>query len=89
MRPASHARHERAKTLADVLLDLDGEHVRSLHLGVHELDDALKLRGDDVGDEDEADATRSEIRGRLLPEGVCVSVRAEMGCQLVRRVQLG
>jgi hypothetical protein len=46
--------------IADVLLDLDAEHLGWAHALVQELDHAAELARDPIGHEDEADAAGSE-----------------------------
>ena len=51
-----------------VLLDLDRQHLSRGHLAVEVLDDAAQLGTDSIGNEDEPESFRFEIRIDGLPE---------------------
>ena len=60
--------HERLTSLADVLLDLDGEDLDPDEVLVEELHDALQLGRDDIGDEEEPELAGREVTRGPLPE---------------------
>ena len=84
-------------TSAHVLRDFHGIDLSPCHALVQELDDATKLRWNDVRDKDHADPPRREVLADSSPEGVCVGVRPQQpleiysgvsGHRLVRGAQL-
>ena len=71
---SDHARDDRlvSRMVVDVLLDLDGQHLRLGHLAIEELDDPAQLGRDDVRDEDQPEPLEVEVRSDGRPEGVWV-----------------
>jgi len=82
---AQDPRDQRPERPSRVLPQLDGEHFGGVHLAVQELDDPAQLRGDDVGDEEEADPAGLEVGLHPRPEVVGRdSAPCERGDPLVR-----
>lgn len=89
--PPDERRYEGAVSLGGVLLHLQGEHLGVRHLLVEELDYALQLDGDAVGDEEHPHPTRAQVVRHVRPEGVNVAnaveqlrkrrCRRRQGCQ--------